>query len=91
MDVQAIKGLSNVFEAEYVADRWESWCGKTRWSEGIREVGRLGGMIRWYCGFPQSASAIPLCFTVIISPMEEVEGNRLKDIYHAIDILKEIK
>jgi hypothetical protein len=71
-------------ECNYVAKQWEKWCGKTAWSKNLREFGRQGGKIIWYCGFPQSVSAIPLCFVLVMPSGEELGHSRLKDIKEAI-------
>lgn len=71
-----------------VAEAWERWCGETQWSKALREFAALGGRITWWCGYPQSVSAIPLCFTLHKSTGEEINGgSRLKDIKAAIAIL----
>ena len=70
---------------DYVADRWAGWCGETQWSKKLREFGKLGGAVIWYCGVPQSASAIPLCFSLIMPDKSKFNGSsRLKDIRQAI-------
>ncbi len=74
---------------ESVAESWEFWCGCTAWSRAMRSFGNLGGMVTWYCGYPQSSSAIPLCFGLCDgSGHEIVSGSRLKDIKAAVEILK---
>ena len=68
-----------------VAKRWEEWCGATAWSRAMREWGTLGGMVIWWGGVPQSASAIPLCFVLVDSAGQKMPGSsRLKDIRAAI-------
>ena len=49
-------------ECEDVAEKWENWCGKNRWTNLLESFGILGGKIIWWTGYPQSGSAIPLCF-----------------------------
>ena len=72
-----------------VAKFWESWCGITPWSKYLREFGELGGLIKYWGGVPQSASAIPLCFELLM-PVGDVfpGGSRLKDIRAAVASLK---
>lgn len=77
-----------------VASLWERWCGETRWSILLREFGSLGGKIEYWCGVPQSASAIPLTFELMLPDgsifQAPDEGNsRLKDIRAAISEAKE--
>jgi len=73
---------------KYVAESWEKWCGSTPWSENLKELGELGGKIIWYCGYPQSASAIPLCFVLVMPSGEEFGHSKLKDIKKAIRRLR---
>lgn len=76
-----------IFKCEEIAELWENWCGKTNWSESLRQFGQLGGKIIYYCGMPQSASAIPLTFEMVMPTGEVLPGNsRLKDIKTAIEI-----
>lgn len=65
-----------------VAKCWVSWCGETAWSRALIELSALGGRIRWQCGYPQSASAIPLCFELFDDINDDpLPGHsRLKDI-----------
>lgn len=70
-----------------VADAWECWNGESQWSKGLRELQALGCRMVWYCGYPQSLSAIPLCFAIYDAsgkrlPIEQ--RSRLKDIRAAI-------
>ena len=77
----------DILECDYVAEQWVLWCGETQWSESLREFGKLGGKIVWWCGYPRSASAIPLCFTLILSSGKKYQGtSRLKDIKNAIKL-----
>ena len=79
---------------EYVAEKWECWCGETAWSKAMREFASLGGMVTWYCGYPQSASAIPLTFTLHRPNGEQIEtggSSRLRDIREAIRQLKGVR
>lgn len=71
-------------ECKYVAEQWERWCGKTPWSENLRKFGRLGGKIIWWGGYPQSKSAMPLCFVLVMPDKREWKGSRLKDIKQAV-------
>lgn len=77
--------------ASEVADYWARWCGEdTQWVKRLREFGELGGLVRWWCGYPKSASAIPLAFVLFTPDGSELPGNsRLKDIRAAIDSLGE--
>ena len=43
-----------------VAKAWVAWCGETAWSKALIEFSMYGGLIKWFCGYPQSKSAIPL-------------------------------
>jgi len=71
-----------------VADSWEKWCGETAWSKEVRKFGKNGGRIIWWGGFPQSASAIPLCFVLVMPNGKEFGHSRLKDIKEAIRRIK---
>ncbi|KKL57994.1 hypothetical protein LCGC14_2229800 [marine sediment metagenome] len=74
-----------VVSAQYVAERWEQWCGDTAWSRAMREWAALGGKVIWWGGVPRSASAIPLCFVLIDATGSKMPGNsRLKDIQAAV-------
>lgn len=74
-----------------VADFWESYSGDTAWVKALREFGRLGGQIQYWCGVPQSASAIPLTFGLFHPDGREIEcDSRLKDIRAAIVLLREV-
>lgn len=78
----------NIQECSEIAESWESWCGETQWSKKLREFGELGGKIEYFCGVPQSASAIPLCFVLIMPDNSKFGSSRLKDIRNAIKIIK---
>ena len=69
-----------------VAESWESWCGDTKW---VKLMKRLQGsaMIIWWGGYPRSASAIPLCFQIILNDGRVFDGSRLQDIQMAVDSL----
>lgn len=85
--------MKNPQTAGSVAESWESWCGKCRWTKRMREFGEVGGLVIWYCGYPQSKSAIPLCFTLHDDRgMKIITGgdSRLKDIEMATYILSVI-
>jgi hypothetical protein len=70
---------------EAVASAWERWCGVTPWSISLRLFGNLGGKVIWYGGMPRCASAIPLCFTLIMPDGTKYNGrSRLMDIKDAI-------
>lgn len=68
-----------------VADAWEAWCGPTRWSNGLKRLAELGGSIKWWCGYPRSASAIPLTFELFRPDGSKFpSGYRLRDIEAAV-------
>lgn len=68
-------------DARDVAEGWRGWAGETAWTKAADEFGELGGKIAWYCGYPQSKSAIPLTFTLHMPDGTEFAGHyRLKDI-----------
>jgi hypothetical protein len=70
---------------EEVATSWENWCGETPWSKSLRKFGELGGKVIWWCGVPRSASAIPLCFVLVMPDGFHYQGHsRLRDIKDAI-------
>lgn len=72
-----------------VAAEWEAWCGETAWSRGLRELEPLGAKVAWWCGYPRSASAIPLTFAIYLPDGTHYPGNyRLKDIQGAVALLK---
>lgn len=56
---------ARTFSGEDVARDWGRWCGETSWVKWMRRWGRAGGRVVWWCGYPQSASAIPLCFSLV--------------------------
>lgn len=68
---------------------WDAWCGETAWTRSLARFGELGGMIRYWCGVPRSASAIPLTFELFHPDGSKIPSNsRLKDIRKAIAILE---
>lgn len=72
-----------------IADAWERWAGDTQWSRLMRRFGELGGSVIWWGGFPQSKSAIPLCFVLYDPNGYEIDGkSRLKDLRHAVALLE---
>ena len=72
-----------------IAELWEAWCGETEWSRSLRRFGELGGKIRYWCGMPRSASAIPLTFALFKPDNSELPCKyRLKDIKAAISLLE---
>lgn len=72
-----------------IADLWEMWCGVTKWSVSLRRFGELGGRIRYWCGVPRSASAIPLTFALFDPDGVQLPCSyRLKDILAAIATLE---
>ncbi len=73
---------------EFVAEQWGQWCGENQWVKAMKSLANTGTKIIWYCGFPQSASAIPLCFVIVLPNGMEINGSRLKDIRNAIKLLK---
>ena len=69
-----------------IADAWAQWCGENQWTKRLREFGNLGGKVKWWCGYPQSHSAIPLTFSLIMPDGTPFPcAYRLKDIRAAID------
>lgn len=78
--------------AAQVAKAWERWCGDTTWSRAMREWAELGGKVIWWGGYPQSASAIPLCFVLVDATGQKMPGSsRLKDIRAAVAARKGTK
>ncbi len=73
----------NLLAPSEVADKWAAWCGETPWSSLLRQLDGQAS-VKYYGGLPQSASAIPLCFTVVMNDGTEYRGSRLKDIKAAI-------
>lgn len=57
-----------------IAQAWKAWCGDTRWSRAMRQCERMNLDITWFCGYPQSPSAIPLCFLI-----KDATGNKLNN------------
>lgn len=81
--------LGDIMIPADVAEAWEGWCGITPWSQLLRRFGELGGKVRWWCGYPQSASAIPLAFTLVMPDGSEFNGHsRLKDLKAAVAVLE---
>lgn len=77
--------MSKFEKPSEVAKSWISWCGETTWSRALIEFDMYGGKIKWFCGYPQSKSAIPLCFVLYDDEGGEFPGHsRLKDIKAAI-------
>lgn len=75
--------------AAEVAEVWESWCGDTPWSKALREFGSLGGLIRYWCGVPRCASAIPLTFELFAPDGTSLPCRyRLRDIRDAVTTLR---
>lgn len=76
-------------DPEATAAFWEQYIGDSSWSRLLREFGRLGGKIQYWCGVPRSASAIPLTFSLHRPNGLELPCQyRLKDIRAAIETLK---
>lgn len=74
---------------DIVIAKWQAWCGATRWTDALGRFAVLGGKVKWWCGFPRSASAIPLCFGLYTPDGREIPGrSRLKDIRYAIALLE---
>lgn len=76
--------------ANIIANDWADWCGEnTPWVKALREFASFGGLVTWWCGYPQSKSAIPLTFS-----LHRLDGTklpcayRLKDIRAAVAILR---
>ena len=79
-----------IVPASQVADDWEAWCGETQWTKKLREFGSLGGLVRWWSGYPQSRSAIPLTFELFLADGTKCECEyRLKDIRAAIELARQ--
>lgn len=77
--------LPPIRPAAEIADAWAHWCGENRWTKALREFHDLGGLVRWWCGYPQSASAIPLTFELFRADGTALASeHRLKDIRAAI-------
>lgn len=75
-----------VMEPEVVALKWQNWCGPNRWSKALLEL-PLGWKVVWFCGFPQSGSAIPLCFSLVRERDGlEITGSKIKGIRRAIEM-----
>lgn len=88
-EVSVAREGGHIQATEYVAEAWERWCGVTPWSNFMRSFGELGGQVIWYCGMPRSASAIPLCFTLVMPDGTERNGSRLRDLRDAVAELEE--
>lgn len=55
----------------------------------MHRFGDLGGTCRWRCGYPQSASAIPLTFVLFKPDGTKIPGgSRLKDVEAAVRTLE---
>mgnify|MGYP001619541604 FL=1 len=68
-----------------IADAWEGWCGETKWSRAVRELDRLGWRVQWWAGYPRSASAIPLTFTIYDPNGDKFPSSaRLRDLTAAV-------
>ena len=69
---------------------WIRWNGETQWVKLLRRFGELGGkIIDWTGAPPQSASAIPLCFSLFTPGGQKIESaSRLKDIRAAVALLE---
>src|SRR4029077_20634176 len=75
--------------ARNVAHEWSLWCGDNRWTKALARFNELGGFVQWWSGYPQSASAIPLTFTLFAPDGTRLECSyRLKDILAAIATLE---
>ena len=76
--------------AAWLADSWAQWCGEdTAWVKEMRRFGALGGRIVDWGGMPRSASAIPLCFELVLpGGIRFPCDSRLKDIKAAIAFLE---
>jgi hypothetical protein len=79
------------FDLEATASFWESWSKASgKWAVALREFGALGGKCEYWCGVPNSASAIPLTFALYSPDGEKMPcDSRLKDIKAAIAVLRE--
>lgn len=75
-------------DGRIVADDWKAWCGDCAWTHAMRQFGELGGLVDWWCGYPQCCSAIPLTFALFAPDGSELPCRyRLKDIRAAIATL----
>lgn len=79
------------FDLEATAALWESWSSAgVKWAKALREFGALGGRCEYWCGLPNSASAIPLTFALYAPDGKQMPCNyRLKDIKAAIVALQD--
>ena len=68
----------------YVAQQWARWCGENKWTSAMRALDGEGRYVIWWGGYPQSKSAIPLCFQVFHSWHRPLtQGSRLRDLVSA--------
>lgn len=82
-------GAPPIQPASEVAELWEEYGGETKWSKTLREFGALGGLVQYWSGMPQSASAIPLTFALFAPDGTKLASNyRLKDIRAAIETVR---
>lgn len=82
--------MSELMTGQDVADAWVDWCGDNQWTGAMRRFGELGGRVKWFDGYPQSRSAIPLTFILYSPEGQLLYGySRLRDIKDAIKIIKE--
>jgi len=77
-----------ICNAAEMARVWEAYGGETAWSIAARRFGELGGLAQYWCGMPQSASAIPLTFALFAPNGDPLPCKyRLRDIRNAIKFL----
>lgn len=75
--------------ADALAERWESWCGPTKWSAELRRFGRAGGRVVDWGGVPQSKSSIGLTFELVAPDDSRLPCQyRLRDITAAANTLE---
>jgi len=79
-----------ITSADKVAQAWEDWCGVTQWSKYVRELHKYNCKINWFCGFPQSHSATPLTFTIIMPDGKEFGHSKLRDLKEAVKLCKQL-
>jgi hypothetical protein len=74
---------------EYIAERWEKFCGDCSWTRYMRALEGTGCKVTWYDGYPRSRSAIPLCFVIYLPDGTEYKGHsRLKDIRNVVRLIQ---
>lgn len=81
------------FDLKATANFWENYSqAGVKWAVALREFGALGGRCEYWCGVPNSASAIPLTFSLYAPDGTKLPCRyRLKDIKAAITTLRNAK